>query len=122
MLSSAERTRFARHLLLVEIGDEGQAKLCAASVSASPGGDPRAARWALEYLRRAGVAPKPGGSLVAVPARPLLAEIAGGDEQLEEAAAALVGAWLAVERIKEITGAGTAGALPAGSLLRGDDG
>jgi hypothetical protein len=114
-LTDHDRTRYARHLLLTEIGGAGQERLCAADASANPDADPRAARWALEYLRRAGVSVRPGGSRVTLPSQPALAEL-GGDPALEEATAALAGAFAAVERIKAVLGVGRPGALEGAAL------
>jgi hypothetical protein len=51
-----DRARFARHLMLAEVGEEGQARLCAASATLAVGGrGPLATEVALLYLARAGV-------------------------------------------------------------------
>ena len=118
-LTDRDRTRYARHLLLAEIGGAGQERLCAADASANPDADPRAARWALEYLQRAGITVKPGGSRVPLPSLAALQRL-GGAGELEEATAALAGAFAAVERIKSVLGAGRPGALAEDAL--GDPG
>jgi hypothetical protein len=115
-LTDLDRTRYARHLLLAEIGGAGQERLCATDASAAPDADPRAARWALEYLRRSGVAVRPGGTRVALPSRDGLVKLGGGATDLEEASAALAGAFAAVERIKAVLGAGRPGVLELASL------
>ena len=114
-LNERERTRYARHLLLAEIGGAGQERLCASDASAAPQSDPRAARWALEYLLRAGVAVRPGGTKVTLPSAAELTTL-GGAPELEEATAALAGAFAAVERIKAVLGAGQPGMLDAAAL------
>lgn len=111
-LSPIERVRYARHLLLPELGLDGQARLCAASYRVS--GDEAAARVAVDYLGRAGLArgrDGDGGAVsVAVPAADAIDGLAGRPE-LREAAAALAGAFAAVEAIKVVAGAGRASTL-----------
>lgn len=112
-LGDRERTLYARHLLLPEIGKGGQAALCASVVHAAEGADPRAALVARDYLERAGVRWSDGaeGLRVDVPPPAEVERLAGADG-LVEAAAAVAGAFAAVEAIKRIVGAGTAAALP----------
>ena len=107
-LDARQRQRFARHLLLPELGKQGQAELCASSVRAPEG---PAGAVASDYLTRAGVQCGDEGAAVPVADGQVLAQLAG-DPSLEHAAAALAGAFAAVEAIKGITGAGEAGALP----------
>jgi len=118
MLSAADKQRFARHLLLPEIGVQGQLRLLAATVACSGDGDARATQVARDYLQRAGVAID--GTTqhatdvvpVASPSKESIAQLAGRAE-LHEAASALAGALCAVEAIKATLGIGTPAALPA---------
>jgi hypothetical protein len=111
MASGREHLRkHARQLLLPEIGEAGQAQLCAHRVELPPSA---ASEIAVLYLGRAGVhaslaesAPMPD-ALSAERVRLL----AGGSE-LEPAAAFLAGAFAAVEEIKRVVGAGKPGRLP----------
>ena len=52
-LNDAQQERYARHLLLDELGGEGQERLLAASVRVR--GNGRALRWAARYLAASGV-------------------------------------------------------------------
>jgi molybdopterin/thiamine biosynthesis adenylyltransferase len=52
-LSGAQQERYARHLLLDDLGGEGQERLLAACVRIR--GTGRAARWAARYLAASGV-------------------------------------------------------------------
>lgn len=111
MLTANQRVRHARHLLLAEIGEQGQAALCATQLRPAVGADPRAAEVAADYLARAGVTVAPGAATLPVPSAAEVAALAG-DPALLEAAAALAGAFAAVEAIKATTGAGQPAALP----------
>jgi hypothetical protein len=125
-LSDAQRARYARHLLLPELGETGQLRLLAAR--ARPGGaaDAGALAVARGYLSRAGLG-------IAVEARPRaleqntdacdtavaldipdaagVARLAGAPELLD-AARALAGAFAAVEAIKAAAQIGVRGELP----------
>jgi hypothetical protein len=52
-LSGAQQERYARHLLLDDLGGEGQERLLAACVRIRGAG--RAARWAARYLAASGI-------------------------------------------------------------------
>src|SRR6266851_2454733 len=52
-LTEAQQERYARHLLLDELGGEGQERLLSSSVRVRGSG--RAARWAARYLAASGV-------------------------------------------------------------------
>lgn len=128
MLNERERGLYGRQALLPEIGAAGQRKLCdsrlrVAGELASP-----AAAVMLDYLRRAGcgvictgdehghgcgATPLPE---VLVPSAAEVERLAGG-AHLREAAAAVLGAFAAVEVIKDITGAGTRGGFPQDFVL-----
>lgn len=54
-LSGRERARYARHLLLAQLGEAGQERLLAARVVANGDADPGALGVARRYLTRAGV-------------------------------------------------------------------
>lgn len=122
MLSPADRQRYARHLLLVEIGEAGQARLRAAPLQLPVDADPRASSVAREYLERAGVGEGAGerggtgGTAVPQLNRDAV-RVFAGDPQLEHAAAAVLGALHAVEVIKAELGLGTPLQLPAGLQL-----
>jgi sulfur-carrier protein adenylyltransferase/sulfurtransferase len=120
-LSDAQRTRYARHLLLPELGEAGQLRLLAAS--ARPEGSPDAGALAVarDYLSRAGLRVSGEASAVALelPDADAVARLAGAPE-LAEAARALAGAFAAVEAIKAAAGIGSRGALaPQFSLAAG---
>ena len=56
MLSAAQQERFARHLLLDDLGGEGQEKLAASAAAIDlPEALAQAARWAVRYLAASGV-------------------------------------------------------------------
>ena len=119
MLSPAQKQRYARHLLLAEVGEAGQERLCHAAVQLPADADPRAAAVARAYLERAGIALASGGPHARGPQlnRDALRALAG-DALLEPAAAALLGALHAVETIKAELGLGTPLQLPDGLQLR----
>ncbi len=106
-LDPTARALYSRHLLLPEIGELGQERLCVAGARASASAEPRAVAAARDYLERAGVAwgDEAGAADCAVPDAGAVARAAGRAD-LEEAAALLLGALAAVETIKSVTGAG----------------
>lgn len=123
------RRRFARQLLLADVGERGQARLCAHAVRVE--GDERAAETARLYLERAGVmaardqssASAGGGDaghVVEVASRESIRALAGRAE-LETAAAFLAGAFAAVEEIKRALAVGRAGDLEGASLIGPED-
>ena len=101
-LAELDRVRYARHLLLPEIGAGGQERLNAARVRVSPAADEGAGAVAREYLARAGVQVAPEGEhLVELPGGEAVLSLAGSPELLE-AARALAGALAAVETVKAV--------------------
>ena len=137
-LSEQQRLRFARHLLLPELGELGVTRLLAGSVRFVGGADEEARGVAEEYLRRAGVAVGEEGNahahahahadehehehehvnvnvnvnvdVVALRSHPALAE----------AGRALSGAFAAVEAIKAVAGLGAPARLEL-DLLSAED-
>lgn len=112
MLTEAQIRRYARQVIVSELGQDGQARLCATRV-AIHGRDaqPEVARVASDYLQRAGLA------VVAAADAPATLSVALPDAgQVEPALRAcadwLLGAWTAVETIKRVAGAGEAAAAP----------
>lgn len=116
-----DKLRYARHLLLAEIGEAGQRRLCAAGFRIGASADPRVAAVAGDYLTRSGMQTLPSGAsdALALPGSEQVACLAG-DVALQEAAAALLGAYAAVEAIKACVGAGRAGQLSAALRLTGE--
>jgi hypothetical protein len=102
MSAAFDRRIYARQILLPEIGEEGQRRLCATRMR--PTGD----AVADDYLRRAGCALVADGEPVAAEVLSTVPELdaLASDEVLREAAAALRGALLAVETIKHTLGVG----------------
>ena len=112
-LTASQQERYARHLLLDELGGEGQERLLAARVRVN--GTGAGARWAARYLAASGV-----GTLVLengawaeeclalspdvrIARGPLEAAIqVNVEEGGGPAQAALRGAWAAVQAIREI--------------------
>ena len=120
MLSSAQKRRYARHLLLAEIGEAGQERLCAARVRVPDAADARAMAVARAYLERAGLELSDGFDARGVePGDVKAVQALAGRPELEPAAAALLGAFAAVEAIKQVIGAGEPGALPPALSLAG---
>jgi hypothetical protein len=113
-LSEAQRARYARHLLLPELGEAGQLRLLAASARPQGTPDAGALEVARGYLSRAGlrVSGEPGAIALELPDAGALARLAG-TPALVEAARALAGAFAATEAIKAAAGIGSRGALPA---------
>jgi hypothetical protein len=122
-LGAVDKRRHARQLLLAEIGERGQERLCATRVQLAAGADPRAAAVARDYLERAGVqvmdppaaAAQTTGDDASAPTLAVV-DSAGvralaGHPDLDEAAAALAGAFAAVEAIKQALD------LPRGAAL-----
>jgi len=112
-LTARERTRYARHLLLPEVGLSGQERLLAAQVRLAGDGHPSAVEVARTYLERAGlkVLASESEETPAVPVADVSAveRLAGHQTALLPAAAALAGALSAVEAIKEVLRLGEKG-------------
>ena len=108
------RRRFARQLLLAEIGEAGQARLCASRVKVADGADAQAAETARAYLDRAGLQVVDDGEALeaAVPSADAIGALARDEEQ-RPAAAALAGAFAAVEAMKVALSLERPGTLPA---------
>jgi hypothetical protein len=122
-LGAVDKRRHARQLLLAEIGERGQERLCATRVQLAADADPRAAVVARDYLERAGMqvldasagdAQAAGVDASALPMAVVdsaAVRALAGHPALDEAAAALAGAFAAVEAIKQALD------LPRGAAL-----
>jgi adenylyltransferase/sulfurtransferase len=104
-LTTRDRTRYARQLLLPQIGEAGQLRLLAARVREPLQADAGALSVACSYLARAGLrttsdAEAPELSLVSSREVARLA----GDPALIEAARALAGALAAVDALRAVAG------------------
>jgi hypothetical protein len=142
-LSDSQRVRYARHLLLPELGEEGQLRLLGGSVRFAQGVAREAREVAGEYLRRAGVrviedededahahddahvnvhvdvdlvvgGDDVNATVLLLSPPPLLT-----DPSLSHAAEALSGAFAAVEAIKRLARIGKAAELDR-NLLRAE--
>ncbi len=124
-LTARERTRYARHLLLPEVGLSGQARLLSAQVELAGDGHPVAAAFARTYLERAGlkVQGEPSAASLQIPVADAstVARLAGHRAALLPAAAALSGALSAVEAIKEILRLGERGDVALAELALGPE-
>jgi hypothetical protein len=116
-LSAAARRRYGRHLLLGEIGESGQERLMKAGFRLGPGRDADAYAVAAEYLERAGCLRKDDGQEVRIADRAAVLRFAGSPA-LRETAAAVAGAFAAVEHLKEVLGIAAARDLPPDLTLR----
>jgi hypothetical protein len=146
-LSDEQRVRYARHLLLPELGEAGQLRLLASRVRFAEGTERGASEIAGEYLRRAGVACSDVSVSVSVSvsendghdhdhAHDHAHDHVGGDvdgdglllappklncsPSLHAAAQALSGAFAAVEAIKTLTGIGQPAQLDLDLLVAED--
>jgi hypothetical protein len=111
-LDAAARRRFARQLLLGEIGEPGQERLLDAGFRRGADGDEDAYAVAADYLERAGCLRDENGTEVPVPTASAVMRFAGSPA-LQEPAAAVMGAFAAVEHLKEVLGIATARELPS---------
>ena len=102
-LDAAARRRFARQLLLGEVGESGQERLLDARFRQEADGYAGATAVAAEYLERAGCSADEAGAELRVPNRDAVMRFAGSSALLEPAAA-IMGAFSAVEHIKEVLG------------------
>jgi len=111
-LDATVRRRYARQLLLGEIGEAGQQRLLDARFCRGVGVDADAYAVAADYLERAGCAMDPSGSALRVPSTSALMRFAGSPA-LAESAATILGAFSAVEHLKEVLGIAVARELPS---------
>ena len=109
VLTERQLRLFSRQVILRELGQAGQAQLCAAGVAAAASGDAAATSIALDYLQRAGLrvlsADAPDVLPVIVASADEVDETAG-EPMLRACAEWLHGAWAAVETIKQCSGVG----------------
>ncbi len=119
-LDAAARRRYARQLLLGEIGESGQERLLAAGFRPGGDGDADAYAVAVEYLERAGCLADETGAEVRVPDASAVMRFAGSPA-LREPAAAVMGAFSAVEHLKEVLGLAVAREFPP-ELTLSDEG
>jgi hypothetical protein len=119
-LSPEQKRRYARQVLLAEIGEAGQLRLCRTRVRIGAASDPRAAAIATDYLLRAGmvVTTEDAAPELVLGAAGAI-DTLSGDSGFGHAAAALAGAFSAVEAIKAALGAGTPANLPTDLVLAG---
>ena len=110
-LDAAARRRYARQLLLGEIGEAGQERLLGSEFAVGAVSDASAFASAAEYLQRAGCRETDAGREVLVPDAAAVTRFAGAPF-LREPAAAVVGAFSAVEHLKAMLGIAEARAFP----------
>jgi hypothetical protein len=110
-LDAAARRRYARQLLLGEIGESGQECLLDAGFHRGADGDVDAYAVAAEYLERAGCSRDDNGAAVVVPNESAVTRFAASPA-LRESAAAIMGAFSAVEHLKEVLGVGDGREFP----------
>ena len=112
-LDATAKRRYARQLLLGEIGEIGQERLLEAGFHRGPDVDADAYAVAAEYLRRAGCEEKDTeGASVRVPRSEAVMRFAGSTS-LHAAAAAAMGAFAAVEHLKRVLAVGKASEFPS---------
>ena len=119
-LDAAARRRYARQLLLGEIGEAGQERLFEAAFRPGAGGDAEASAAATEYLERAGCPVTEEGAELHVPDGAAVARFAGSPA-LRTAAALVMGAFTATEHLKEVLGIADAREFPPGLRLSQED-
>ena len=102
-LDATARRRYARQLLLGEIGEAGQERLSAAVFCRRAESDADAYAVAAEYLRRAGCRESESdGTPMRASSTDAVTHFAGS-ASLRAPAAAILGAFAAVEHLKEAT-------------------
>lgn len=113
MLDAAARRRYARQLLLGEIDEAGQEFLLASRFRREEVSDADADAFAVaaDYLARAGCVFDADGTAVQVPGEAEILRFAGR-ARLRDPAAAIIGAFSAVEHLKETLGLAKARAFP----------
>jgi hypothetical protein len=119
-LDAAARRRYARQLLVGEIGELGQLRLLDAGFRRGAGGDVEATAVAAEYLERAGCSSDEAGTELRVPDASAVLRFAGSPA-FREPAAAIMGAFSAVEHLKEVLGIAAAREFP-NELTLSDEG
>jgi hypothetical protein len=119
-LDAAARRRYARQLLVGEIGELGQLRLLDARFRPGAGGDVEATAVAAEYLERAGCAADQSGTELRAPDASAVLRFAGSPA-FREPAAAIMGAFSAVEHLKEVLGIAAAREFP-NELTLSDEG
>ncbi|MGB8223484.1 MAG: hypothetical protein WCF10_12945 [Polyangiales bacterium] len=115
-LDATARRRYARQLLLAELSEAGQQRLLAARFCEGADADAGAFAVAAEYLERAGCSRDDAGAEARVPGSGDVMRFAGSPA-LREPAALVMGAFAAVEHIKEVLGVGVARELPPDLVL-----
>ena len=110
-LDAATRRRYARQLLLGEVGEAGQERLLAARFRRDDASDQEASLVAAEYLERAGCTVGAAGDTLDVPDESTVMRFAG-KASLAGPAAAIVGAFCAVEAMKRTLGCGESCRFP----------
>ena len=118
-LDAEARRRYARQLLLGEVDEGGQARLLEARFRRPQGCDPDAFAVAADYLERAGCSLTEDGVHLAVADETSVLRFAGAPS-LRAPAAAVMGAFAAVEHIKDTLGIAEARSFPAGLQLRSE--
>jgi hypothetical protein len=126
VLTDADKAKYARQILLTELGLAGQERLVATRLQWTAEADSRASEVASAYLERAGV----GAHVQGADARHVAVEVApadrvvqvAGDPVLEDCAAWLLGAFAAVEAIKSAAGVGTPGTVGGDFVLSSEVG
>lgn len=110
-LDAAARRRYVRQLLLGEIGESGQVRLLASGFRGTAEGDADAFAVAADYLERAGCFGDSEGIEVCIPRTNEVMRFAG-NAALMEPAALVLGAYSAVEYLKEVLGIAPASEVP----------
>jgi hypothetical protein len=105
VLNERQLRLYSRQVILRELGQAGQAQLCAARVAAADSSSAGATSVALDYLERAGMQVLDAPAEGVLPLAVLSADEA--DPALQACAEWLHGAWAAVETIKQCTGVGS---------------
>ena len=124
MLTEEQRRLYARQVLLRELGNAGQARLCGSRVALQENGDALASRVARDYLERAGLTlARESDELACAPIAVGTSErvqTLAGAAALHDCAAWLLGAFTAVESIKRCLEVGQAAQLDPELVLQAE--
>lgn len=115
-LDAKARRRYARQLLLAEIGEVGQERLIASGFRGTADCEADAYAVAADYLERAGCFGNDEGAEVRVPPASEVMRFAG-NASLRESAALVLGAYSAVEHLKRVLGIAPAHEVPTDLTL-----